>query len=63
MNRLQTPKQISELLSVSESTVTRMAYEGDLPYILLRRGKRKKTIRFDPAKVEKWLGKRAKINA
>ncbi len=37
-----------------------MAYGGDLPYIPLRSGKRKKIIRFDPAMVEKWLGKRAR---
>ncbi len=60
MNRLQTPKQISDLLQVSESTVIRMAYSGDLPYIPLRSGRRKKIIRFDPAMVEKWLGKKAK---
>ena len=60
MNQLSTPKQISELLQVSESTVLRMAYSGDLPYIPLRAGKRKKIIRFDPAKVEEWLGERAK---
>ncbi len=63
MNRLNTPKEISELLQVSESTVTRMADAGDLPYILLRRGRRKRIIRFDLAKVQGWLGKRAKINA
>lgn len=60
MNRLQTPKDISDLLQVSESTVLRMAYCGDLPYIPLRSGKRKKIIRFDPVKVQGWLDKRAK---
>ena len=60
MNRLNTPKEISELLQVSPSTVLRMAHDGDLPSIQLRSGKRKKIIRFDPAMVEKWLGKRAK---
>ena len=60
MTQLQTPKDISELLQVSESTVLRMAYSGDLPYIPLRAGKRKKIIRFDPAKVQGWLDKRAK---
>jgi len=45
---------------VSESTVLRMAYSGDLPYIPLRAGKRKKIIRFDPVKVQGWLDKRAK---
>lgn len=63
MSQLQTPKEISELLQVSESTVLRMAYSGDLPYIPLRIGRRKKIIRFDPVMVEKWLGKRAKTNA
>ena len=60
MNRLQTPKEISAFLHVSESTVLRMAYSGDLPYIPLRSGKRKKIIRFDPAMVEKWLERRMK---
>ncbi len=60
MNRLHTPKEISVLLAISESTVLRMAYSGDLPFIQLRAGKRKKIIRFDPVKVEAWLGKRAK---
>ena len=59
MNRLNTPKEISDLLQVSESTVLRMAYSGDLPYIPLRTGKRKKIIRFDPVKVQVWLEKRA----
>ena len=60
MTRLHTPKEISVLLAVSESTVLRMAYSGDLPYIPLRAGKRKKIIRFDPVKVQGWLDKRAK---
>jgi excisionase family DNA binding protein len=58
MVRLQKPKEISELLQVSESTVLRMAYSGDLPYIPLRTGKRKKIIRFDPVEIEKWLKKK-----
>jgi hypothetical protein len=33
MDKLQTPKEISALLRISESTVLRMAYSGDLPYI------------------------------
>jgi len=60
MNRLLTPKEISDLLQVSESTVLRMAYTGGLPYVPLRSGKRKKIIRFDPVKVQGWLEKRAK---
>ena len=60
MNRLHTPKEISDLLRVSESTVLRMAYSGDLPYVPIRRGKRKKIIRFDSVKVQAWLEKRAK---
>jgi len=55
---LQTPKDLSIRFKVSESTVLRMAYSGDLPYIQLRSGKRKKIIRFDPVTVEKWLAKR-----
>ena len=57
---LQTPKDLSIRFKVSESTVLRMAYSGDLPYIPLKRGKRKKIIRFDPVTVDKWLQKRAK---
>jgi excisionase family DNA binding protein len=62
MDKLQTPKEISALLRVSESTVLRMAYSGDLPYIPLRNGKRKKIIRFDPLMVQKWLDRRLKGN-
>jgi predicted site-specific integrase-resolvase len=62
MDKLQTPKEISALLSVSEATVLRMAYSGDLPYIPLRNGKRKKIIRFDPLMVQKWLERRLKGN-
>ena len=58
MNQLSKPSDIGKLLQVSESTVLRMAYAGDLPYIPLRSGKRKKIIRFDPVEVEKWLKKR-----
>jgi len=63
MTQLCTPKEISALLQVSQSTVLRMAYSGDLPYIPLRAGKRKKIVRFDPVAVDKWLAKRAKASA
>jgi hypothetical protein len=59
-NRLQTAKEIGEKLKVSESTVFRMAYSGDLPYVFVRSGKRKKVIRFDPVVIEKWLKKRTR---
>ena len=62
MDKLQTPKEISALLRVSEATVLRMAYSGDLPYIPLRNGKRKKIIRFDPLMVQRWLERRLKGN-
>jgi excisionase family DNA binding protein len=62
MDKLQTPKEVSALLRISESTVLRMAYSGDLPYIPLRSGKRKKIIRFDPLMVQRWLEKRLKGN-
>jgi len=62
MDKLQTPKEISALLRISESTVLRMAYSGDLPYIPLRTGKRKKIVRFDPVIVQRWLDKRQKGN-
>ena len=58
MDKLQTAKEISALLKISEATVLRMAYSGDLPYIPLRTGKRKKLIRFDPVIVQRWLEKR-----
>ena len=57
MNKLQTPKEVSDILRVSKSTVERMAYAGELPYILLREGKRKKTIRFKPEMIERCLEK------
>jgi hypothetical protein len=63
LNQLQTPKTLAGILQISESTVLRMAYSGDLPYIQLRSGKRKKIIRFDPVQVEQWLKKRSPLKA
>ncbi len=60
MDKLQTPKEISAILRVSESTVLRMAYSGDLPYIPPRNGRRKQVIRFDPLIVQKLVGKKTK---
>jgi len=57
MNKLQTPEEVSEFLNVSATTVRRMAYSGELPYILLRSGKRKKTMRFKPEMIERCLDK------
>ena len=59
MITLYTPRQVAESLQVSESTVLRMFYAGNLPGIILRSGKRKKIVRFNPTHIEKWLQKRA----
>ncbi len=60
VNRLHTPKEISGLLQVSESTVLRMAYSGALSYILVWSGKRKKIIRFYPITIKTYLKAREK---
>ena len=57
MNRLQNTEELSDFLHVSRSTVERMAKAGEIPCIVLRKGKRKETRRFDPDMVKKHLEK------
>ncbi len=56
-DRLLTPKQVAEMFGVAITTVHRMAYQGQLPHIVLRRGKRKAIIRFKRESLEKFLKK------
>jgi len=55
--KLLTPKQVAELFGVAITTIHRMAYQGQLPHVVLRRGKRKAIIRFKQDSLEKFLKK------
>jgi excisionase family DNA binding protein len=53
MDRLLTPKQLSELLQVSLSTIYKWAHYKYVPYVKIG-----DLIRFKEKKVEEWLMKR-----
>ena len=53
MDKLLTPKQLSELLQVKPSTVYKWAHYRFIPYVKLET-----SIRFREKRVEEWLKKR-----
>jgi len=53
MDKLLTPKQLSELLQVKPSTIYKWAHYGYIPVVKLGSG-----IWFRPARIEEWLKKR-----
>lgn len=55
MTNLLKVKDICDLLKVSKSTVYKWVNEGFLPYIVIKRNKRKQTIRFNKDAIESWM--------
>ncbi len=53
--KLLTPKQVAAMFQLSLATLSRMAGAGQIPYIVLRTGRRKKVIRFRTEEIEAWL--------
>ena len=60
MTALLTPKEIGTRLGVSEVTIFRLYDSGVLDGVIVRAGKRKRTIRFRPEAVEKFIASREK---
>ncbi len=56
-DKLLTAKQAADMFDVSVTTIYRMTYYGELPHIVLRRGKRKAIVRFKRESLEKFLKK------
>jgi len=56
--KLLTPKQVAAILGVAISTVHKWAYQGLLPCVVLKQGKRKSVIRFRQEVLEEWIRKR-----
>ena len=56
MDRLLTPKHLSELLQVSLSTIYKWVHYKYVPYV-----KTGDLIRFEEKRVEKWVGKKSRI--
>ena len=54
MERLLTPKQLSELLQVDQSTVYKWSHMEFIPHVKLN-----KSIRFVEREVEQWLRQRS----
>lgn len=55
MEKLLTPKQLSELLQVDQSTVYWWSHTGFVPHIKLG-----KLVRFQEAEVEEWVKQRTR---
>ena len=53
--KLLTPKQVAEMFQLSIATLSRMAGAGQIPHIVLRKGRRKRVIRFRTEEIEAWL--------
>lgn len=53
MDRLLTPKQLSELLQVKLATIYKWAHYGYIPFVKIG-----DLVRFKEKKVEEWLVKR-----
>ncbi len=53
--KLLTPKQVADMFQLSIATLSRMAGAGQIPHIVLRKGRRKRVIRFRTEEIEAWL--------
>jgi excisionase family DNA binding protein len=56
--KLLRPKDVADILQVSQATICRMASAGELPCVVLRAGRRKKVVRFREEEIERWLTQR-----
>jgi hypothetical protein len=56
---LQTPKETGVRLGVSEVTAIRLYDLGELEGIIVRRGNRKRTIRFSEEAIKKFIAAKA----
>jgi len=54
MNKLLTPDEVAELLSVRKSTIYQWTHQGFIPHVKLG-----KFVRFREGDVNKWLEKRS----
>jgi len=55
---LLTPKEVAERLGVSSLTVIRLADAGSLPMVEVTKQKHRRTRRFRPEAVEKFIASR-----
>jgi len=53
-------KAVCEFLDLSLATLSRLCSSGDIPHIILRRGRRKRIIRFRLEELERWLCSRSR---
>lgn len=53
---LYTPEEVAEYLKVAPSTVYNWVKTGKLEGHVLSQGKRKSTVRFDEAQIQRFIG-------
>ena len=61
MKPLLKPKEVCQLLGgISPATLSRMVKNQEIPYVLIRAGRRKKRVGFDEDVLERWKQSRSR---
>lgn len=61
MKPLLDSKKVCELLGgISAATLSRMVKAGEIPYVLIRSGRRKKKVLFDEDVLTRWIASRSR---
>jgi len=55
MNKLLTPQEVADLLSVNKSTIYQWTHQGYIPHVKLG-----KFVRFNQEKVMEWVERKSK---
>lgn len=58
MEKLLKPKELSETLGLGLSTVYKHLVTGEIPSVMVLKGRHKRSMRVRPSDLEKWLKKR-----
>ena len=57
---LLTEAQICAVYQISAATISRMVHANEIPYIYIRTGRRKKTVRFRWSEIQRWIHSRSR---
>lgn len=60
VSRLLTAAEVGELLQLGRSTIYDLCSRGEMPHVVVSEGRRRPTIRFEPAAVERFIAERTR---
>ncbi len=58
MEPMLKPKDLCTALGLGLSTVYQMLIQGEIPSVMVRVGRRKRSLRVRPSDLEKWMKRR-----